>query len=102
MNELRDDHAVQTTEGVVGNEDKRSVIRRNVLYAVDGGTAPQFFAYREADELIVACIGMTTQESVHLLDMRDALQVPKDELRYMRLRRFALDNRPYVELKRHY
>ena len=47
-------------------------------------------------------VRVLAQERIHLLDMCDTLQIPDDKTRYMRLGRFALQNRSYVKLKGHY
>ena len=90
MDELRDDHSIETSKRVVGDEDHRSVIRRDILRTLNGSRTSELFTDSKAYELIIALLRMTTQESVHLLDMRDSLKVPNQEVGHVRLGRFAL------------
>ena len=99
MYHLRDNHAVESAEGMIGDEDDRFVISRDVFYAFDGRGTAQLLMNDAVNELVAFEVRVFAQEGVHLLDMNDTLQVPNDEIRYMRLWRLAFQDCSYVKLQ---
>jgi hypothetical protein len=51
------------------------------------------------DKLVAFQVRVLAQESIHLLDMHNTLQVPNHKTRHVRFGRFALENGANVKLQ---
>ena len=102
MDHLGNDHSVQPAERVVGDENDRLAVRRDVLCSVNGSRAAQLFVQYQTDEIVVPLGLVFAQEGIHLVHMRNTLQVADKKIRHVRFGRFAPEDSPYVKLQRHY